>query len=210
MSCFFVIWECQFLFMSSKNFGRETTVTPCCKRNNETLLSNLISSSLVTRYFACPLAAVSMTRLSSLSRQIAISPETKTSSALCSKSSRSPLISSPVISYLLCILGRARTSASSSSIGAEMTTLKTPSSKDFLNLAGKPDGLIKEDTQMLVSITALTATLCFSYFFYGLGNVRFNLFRRKLRCFFVYFLFDLVKLFLPLIMSEYFYCNLFM
>jgi hypothetical protein len=93
---------------------------------------------------------------------------------------------------------------------AEMITLNVPSSKDFLNLAGKPNGLSKEETQMLVSITALTATFCFSYFFYGLGNIGFDLFRRKLCSLFVYLFYDLIKTFLPLIMSEYFYRNLFM
>jgi len=43
-----------------------------------------------------------------------------------------------------------------------MVALKAPFSKYFLNLAGNPKGLIREDTHMLVSITVLTATFFFS------------------------------------------------
>src|SRR3990167_9046399 len=195
--------------MKAKNFAMEMTDMPYGNKNKETSLSNLISSSLVTRNAAFPLIAVSIMRLSSLSRQIVMSPEIKTGSACSSISTKSSFISFSEIPYLSFILGRLRTSASSSSMGSEMTAWNIPSSKDFLNLAGNPKGLSKEDTQTLVSITALTATLFFSDLFYGLGYIRFYFFWRILCGFFVYFLYNTVKLILPCIKRDYLYCNLF-
>ena len=56
-------------------------------------------------------------------------------------------------------------------MASDITTWKRPFSNAFLSIAGDPEGLRKEDTQILVSITALTATLTFSDFPYGLGDV---------------------------------------
>src|SRR5574340_483555 len=112
--------------------------------------------------------------------------------------------------YLPFILGRLRTSASSASIGSEMTARKTPSSNDFLSLAGKPNGLSREETQILVSITALTATLCFPDLFYGLGDVGFYLFCGILCGLFVYLLDNTVKAALPFIERKNLYGNFFM
>src|SRR3990170_6768607 len=95
-------------------------------------------------------------------------------------------------------------------MGSEMTTWKSPCSKDFRNLAGKPKGLSKEETQMLVSITALTATFFFSDLFYGMGNIGFYLFRGVLCSFFVYLLYNAVKSTLPFIKIDYLYSNFFM
>ena len=139
-------------YMSFRNFATVRTDMPCWDKNRETFLSNLISSSLVTRYDVSPFIAVSMIRLSSLSRQILISPEIRTYSALSSMSVRSSRISSGVISYLSLIFGRLRTSTISSSIGSEITAAKSPFSKCFLSLAGYPKGLIKQKSRCLYQL----------------------------------------------------------
>jgi len=80
-------------------------------------------------------------KLSSLSRQIVIFPESNTYSARSSISVNSSLTSVSEIPYLFFICGRVNTSAISSSIGSEIITWSVPSSNNFLNLAGKPEGL---------------------------------------------------------------------
>jgi len=89
-----------------------------------------------------------------------------------------------------------------------MTARKAPSSNDFLSLTGKPNGLSREETQILVSITALTATLCFPDLFYGLG-VSFYLFWGILHGLFVYLLDNTVKAALPFIERKNLYGNFF-
>ena len=110
--------------MIDKNFAREITDTSNCNKNVETALSNLMLSSLVTRNSAFPLIAVSIIKLSSLSRQIEIPLESKTGSDRSSINTSSSFMSFSEIPYLHFILGRLRTSAGSSSIDSEMTTGK--------------------------------------------------------------------------------------
>ena len=192
-------------FMIAKNLVIEMTDTPYGNKKEETDLSNLISSSLVTRNAAFPLIAVSIIKLSSLSRQIEISLESKTGSDRSSINTSSSLMSFSEIPYLSFILGRLSTSASSSSIGSEMTTWKAPSSKDFLTMAGNPNGLSREETQILVSITALTATFFFSDLFYCIEDIRFYLFRVIPGSFFMDFFYKEVETFLPIIQRDYLY-----
>ena len=82
-------------------------------------------------------------------------PESKTCAERSSISVNSSLISVSEIPYLFFIRGRLRTSAISSSIGLEIITRRAPSSNNFLNLAGNPEGFNREETQILVSITTL-------------------------------------------------------
>ena len=187
----------------------EIVVTLYCKRRVETFLSNFISSSLETRKSALPFIAVSITKLSSKSRQMLTSPSSKTFSDHSSISRRSCSISFLLIPYLSLILGRLSTSASSSSMASEISTTKRPFSKHFLNCAGKPKGLMIDDTQTFVSITTLVTTFFLSYFSYCLGNICFNLIIAILSCFAVYLFYNLIKAMLPIIGFNNSYHNLF-
>ena len=69
------------------------------------------------------------------------------------------------------ILGRLRTSAISEIIGSEMTARKSPWLKELRMSAGKPDGFRMAETQILVSRTALIATLLFPDFLHGVSDV---------------------------------------
>lgn len=73
--------------------------------------------------------------------------------------------------YLFLILGRLRTSAISEIIGSEMTARKSPLRKNRRISAGKPDGFRMAETQILVSRTALIATLLFPDFLHGVSDV---------------------------------------
>jgi hypothetical protein len=84
-------------------------------------------------------------------------------------------MSTSAMPYLFLILGRLRTSAISEIIGqiigSEMTARKSPWRKDLMISAGKPDGFRMADTQILVSRTALIATLLFPDFLHRVCDV---------------------------------------
>lgn len=193
--------------MSFKNFVTDRTDMPDCNKKFETFLSDFISSSLVIRYFALPLTAVSMIKSSSLSLQILTSPETKTCSDRYSINIKSFCISASVIPYLSFILGRLRTSAISFRIGSEMTASKSPSSNAFRILAGYPNGLSNADTHTFVSITTLNATFFFSDLFHGLSDICFYFFSGVLGSFLMDLFNKTVKSPMPFIFGKDPYLN---
>jgi hypothetical protein len=56
-------------------------------------------------------------------------------------------------------------------MGSEMTIRKSPWRKDLMISAGNPVGLRRADTQILVSRTALIATLLFPDFLHRVGDI---------------------------------------
>lgn len=118
--------------------------------------------------------------------------------------------SESVMPYLSFILGRLRTSAISSRIGSETITSNNPCTKASLSLAGYPDGLSKDETQILVSITALTGIFLVPGFSYSFFNVGLYFFGGILTGLFLYFLNKAIKSFLPFISGKYFYPDFFM
>jgi len=80
-------------------------------------------------------------------------------------------MSALVMPYLSLILGRLRTSAIFAIMGSQMTARKSPLRKELRARAGNPSGFRIADTQILVSRTALIATLLFPDFLYRMGDV---------------------------------------